>query len=305
MEKKSTILAGLCIGIALAAFFCGAGLILAESSGGSDNRIKVFVSIPPQAYFVDRIGGDRVDISVMVGPGHSPATYEPRPRQMAELGRAKLYFRIGVPFESVWMLRLASVNPEMKIVDTATGIELIAMKGREHGKGEEHGHERNGFKDPHIWTSLRLAKIQAETICNALIWEDRANRTYYQSNLVGFHRDLDELDAQIATMFEGRKTNRLMVFHPAWGYFARDYGLEEIPIEMEAKEPSARALAKLIEQAKQHGIKTVFVQRQFSKASAEAVARTIGARVVRVDPLARNYLENMREVAETFARVMR
>ena len=304
-KRKYSILVGLFLAAFLTGVFITIAVVWATSSSESKNRIKVFVSIPPQAYFVERVGGDRVDVSVMVGPGHSPATYEPRPKQMSELGGARLYFRTGVPFENVWMRRLAKVNPKMRVIDTHRGIELISVKSHGHGKRGTHAHLGIGLKDPHIWTSLRLVKIQAQNICDALVSEDIARRSYYKRNLAGLHRDLDNLDARIAKMFKDLKTRKFMVFHPAWGYFARDYALEEIPIEMEAKEPSAKALADLIEQAKQHRTRVVFVQQQFSKASAEAVARAIGAKVVQVDPLARDYLNNMRKVAETFARVMR
>ncbi len=303
-KRKSAMFFVLFAPLLLVGLFLGDAPVCGKSSVGSKARIKVFVSIPPQAYFVERVGGDRVDVSVMVGPGHSPATYEPRPKQMAAIGDAMLYFRIGVPFENAWMSRLAGLNPQMRVVDARRGIELISLKGHGHGQVGKDPHRGSGAVDPHIWASLRLAKIQANSICSALISEEPANRVYFEGNLAGFHRDLDKLDAQIAEMFRDLKTRTLMVFHPAWGYFARDYGLEEIPVEVESKEPSARALVDFIRRAKQQRIKVVFVQKQFSKASAKAVASAIGAGVVEVDPLARDYLNNMRNVAETFARFL-
>ncbi|NVM57103.1 MAG: zinc ABC transporter substrate-binding protein [Desulfobacterales bacterium] len=278
-----------------------------KSPAHDREKIKVFVSILPQAYFVERVGGERVDAYVMVGPGHSPATYEPMPKQMAELSKARLYFRIGVPFENVWMARVSKENPNMKVIDTRRGIELFAAKPSHHAKSEQHmeGHgETRGLQNPHIWTSLRLVKIQAQNIRDALIEEDPNHRDYYQSNLEAFHDDLDKLDAEITEILKSLNARKFMVFHPAWGYFARDYGLEEIPVEMEGKEPSAKTLACLIECAIGHGIRVVFVQQQFSKKSAEVVARTIGGRVIKIDPLAKDYLNNMRKIAETFGRVM-
>jgi len=284
-------------------FLCSIPVCAGSPIDGRD-KIKVFVSILPQAYFVERVGGDRVDISVMVGPGHSPATYEPIPKHMTELDKARLYFRIGVPFEDVWMMRISRANPRMKVIDTRRGIELRPIRAHYHNEGGQHHHDSTGMKDPHIWLSLRLVKVQAQNICNALISEDPAYRTYYENNLSAFEHDLDRLDGEIRSVFKNSRTRKFMVFHPAWGYFAHDYGLEQIPVEVEGKEPSARALADLIKVAKKEGISVVFVQSQFSTRNAEAVARAIGGRVVGIDPLARDYLKNMRKIAETFRRVI-
>jgi len=295
----------------------GAGLILvlaglllalgsplsAEMSGPLQEKMKVFVSILPQAYFAERVGGDRVDVSVMVGPGQSPHTYEPGPKQMYELSQAKLYFRIGVDFEKVWMERISKINPNMKVVDTRRGIELLPMKTHhDHGPHRPHG---QGLKDPHIWLSLRLVKIQAETIYEALATEDPAHRAYYLENLKAFDRDLDKLDREIAQSLKKAKSRKFMVFHPAWGYLARDYGLEQTPIEIEGKEPTAKDLIRIIEEAKEEGIGIIFVQKQFSKTSAETVARAIGGKVVHIDPLARDYLKNMKAIADRLAGVLK
>ena len=276
-----------------AILFLSSRTVCPESHWNSNGKIKVFVSILPQAYFVERVGGVQVDVSVLVGPGYSPATYEPTPRQMAELGKAKIYFRIGVPFENVWMMRISRTNPHMKVIDTRRDIELRPMNAYHSDKAQEHHPSPKGMKDPHIWLSLGLVKVQAQNICRVLISEDPAQRVYYQKNLKAFHHDLDELDAEIKETLENLKTRKFMAFHPAWGYFARDYGLEQIPIEVEGKEPSARALAGLIKRAKQEGIKVVFVQAQFSTRNAETVAQAIGGRIVQIDPLAKNYLKNI------------
>jgi zinc transport system substrate-binding protein len=278
--------------------------VYSKSEIAPSDSIKVFVSILPQVSFAERVGGERVDVSVMVGPGQSPATYEPRPKQMAELNKARLYFRIGVPFENVWMERISKANPNMKVIDTRRGIELLSMKAHHRHDDEAHHHHGNGMKDPHIWLSPRLVKIQAETMCDALIAEDSAHRSYYESNLRAFQADLDQLDGEIGEILKRIKTRKFIVFHPALGYFARDYALEEIPIQRQGKEPSAKILADLIEQAKEEGIKVVFVQQQFGHASAEMIARAIGGKVVYIDPLAKDYLENMRKIAETFVKVM-
>ncbi|MDA3835692.1 MAG: zinc ABC transporter substrate-binding protein [Spirochaetales bacterium] len=264
-------------------------------------KIKVFVSILPQAYFVERIGGDRVDVSVMVGPGQSPATYEPVPRQMVEISKAQLFFRIGVPFENVWMDRIGKTNPKMKVIDTQCGIKLLPMKTHHHKAPKQHTSlQKNSLKDPHIWTSLKLVKIQAKNICDALTDLDPANKVYYQNNLRAFIDDLNNLNAEIIESLKDIRVRKFMVFHPAWGYFARDYGLDQIPVEIGGKEPGAKELVNLINEAKNDGIKIIFVQKQFSKKSAEAIAAAIGGRIIQIDPLARDYLNNMKMIAETF-----
>ncbi|HID31232.1 MAG TPA: ABC transporter substrate-binding protein [Desulfobacterales bacterium] len=299
--RRSVLPDSLSLAMFLAILFLKAAQLCPEMSSDATEKTTVFVSILPQAYFVERVGGERVDVSVLVGPGYSPATYEPNPTQMAELSRAKLYFRIGVPFENVWIERMIKANPDMKVVDTRRGIELLPMKTHHHGEQKDHHHHGKILKDPHIWTSLRLAKIQVQNICDALIREDPAHSAYYENNLRAFHSDVDKLDREVTEVLRNLKTRQFIAFHPAWGYFAHDYGLEQIPIEVEGKEPGARALADLIKRAKEEGIKVVFVQAQFSTRNAETVARAIGARIVRIDPLAKDYLTNMMKIAEAFA----
>jgi len=306
MKNLKYISAGIFCGVLLADIFLSSVPVCASSDHSSLEKIKVFVSILPQTYFVERVGGDRVDVSVMVGSGQSPATYEPMPRQMVELGEAKLFLRIGVPFENVWMDRISKTNPKMKVIDTRRGIKLLPMKTHHHKALKQHASlQKDGLKDPHIWTSIRLVKIQAQNICDALINLDQGNKGYYQNNLGAFIDDLNNLDAEIVESLNGIRVRKFMVFHPAWGYFARDYGLDQIPIEIGGKEPGARELANFIEDAKNDGIKIIFVQKQFSEKSAEALADAIGGKIIQIDPLAGDYLNNMKIIAETFRRVMR
>jgi zinc transport system substrate-binding protein len=302
-----------CVGVWFSFLLLSTGHVSAGKSESvpPGKRIKVFVSIAPQAYFVERVGGDRVDISVMVGPGQSPATYEPRPKQMAKLGRASLYFRIGVPFENVWMQRIRKANPQMEIVDTRHGITLLPMKPHGHhddavtqGEKRKKVQHGKGVKDPHIWLSLKLAKVQSKNIYEALSEKDPLNKDDYQKNLEAFQRELDELDMTITHTLHNLKRRSFMAFHPAWRYFAHDYSLEQIPIEIEGKEPSAKSLANLIRQAKEERIRVIVVQKQFSERSAQTVADAIGGRIVRLDPLGENYLDNMKKIAYTFAKAL-
>ncbi|MBC7084542.1 MAG: zinc transport system substrate-binding protein [Bacillota bacterium] len=264
---------------------------LCEAASGNTasadaGKVRVVVSILPQAYFVERIGGDRVDVSVMVPPGASPHTYEPTASQMRDLARARMYVRIRVHFEEAWMPRISAANKNMLIVDSTSGIAL------------------SRDEDPHVWLSPRLVRVQAEHICRGLVKIDPAGREVYEHNKAAFLRELDALDEELARVLAPVRGRRFMVLHPAWGYFARDYGLQELPIEVEGKEPSAKELAALVETARANHVKVVFVQPQMSPRTAEVLARQIGARVVTLDPLARDWAANLRTVAQTLAEVL-
>lgn len=263
--------------------------------------LSVFVSILPQKYFVERIGGNRVQVSALVERGRSPETYEPTPRQMVKLAQAKLYFRIGIPFENIWLERIMAANPSMAVVDCRQSIPLLPAVDV-HGAGG--GEEGTGGVDPHIWTSPPLVKIMAAHIRNALALVEPVYSHQFEENYQAFARELDQLDLFIRQTLAGVTRHRFMVFHPAWRYFAHTYGLEEIAIEQAGKEPGAKSLAALIEWGRREGVRAIFVQKQSSRASAEVVAHAIGAKIVTLDPLAENYVSNLRHVATSLAKVL-
>jgi zinc transport system substrate-binding protein len=250
--------------------------------------IPVFVSIVPQKYFVERIGGEQVKVEVMVKSGESPATFNPNPKKMSLLSQAKLYFSIGVPFETIWIDRIQSIHPNLQVVP------LHDKVGTVHEQDSHHSHTTG---DPHIWTSPAKVKIIAQKIKDTLTRSKPENEKHFEANLQAFFNDLDLLDKDIRTILAKSNNRRFMVFHPAWTYFAEDYGLEQIAIEHEGKEPGARTLQKTIEEGKRLGIKVIFVQKQFSLSIAENIAKMIGATVREMDPLAEDYLGNMRRTA--------
>jgi zinc transport system substrate-binding protein len=271
------------------------------------DKLPVFVSILPQKFFVEQIGKDLVDVHVMVEPGASPETYEPKPRQMVALSKARLYFAIGVPFEKAWLQRIAASSPGMRIVHTERGIQKIPMSvgpliERKDREGEHHDH---GVLDPHVWLSPPLVMMQARNILMALQEVDAAHHAVYEAKYKAFIDKVVDLDEELMGIFAGKRGLQFMVFHPAWGYFADAYGLKQIPIEIEGKESTPAELKELIENARKHQIKVVFVQPQFSSKSAEQVAREIGGQVAFVDPLALNWDENLREVAAKFKASLR
>ena len=284
--------------------------------------VPVFVSIVPQQYFVQQIGKHKVDVSVMVQPGASPATYEPKPAQMAKLSKTSLYFAIGVPFETFWLDKIASANSHMTIVHTDKGIKKQPMAAHHHdGNGhdadghedhhdgkahseEGHDHGHAGL-DPHIWLSPRLVKIQAGNILDALATQDPENKDFYTTNYNAFIKNIDSLDQDLTQMLKDNAGMQFMVFHPAWGYFARDYKLRMIPIEIEGKAPKPAKLQELIQHARNEDIKVIFVQPQFSTKSAELVAKEINGQVMPANPLALDWLDNMKKMAAQFKEALK
>lgn len=274
---------------------------LAGCSGEAprSGQIIVTVSILPQKYFVERIGGDRVQVNVMVGPGADPHSYEPKPQQMRALSQSAAYFSIGIDFEKAWLERFAAANDKMAIVDTIAHIQRMPVTDRLGGAGQPEGEP-----DPHVWLSPELVKVQSQAIYEALARIDPGHQVGYQANLDAFVADIDQLEANIRETLKGVQGRKFMVFHPAWAYFARDFGLEQISIEVGGQEPSAQELATLIAEAKQAGIQVIFAEPQFSTRAAETIAGEIGGRVLLIDDLAEDWLANMRTVAKTFAEVM-
>jgi zinc transport system substrate-binding protein len=277
---------------------------------GSD-KPTVFVSIVPQKFFVQQISKGLVDVEVMVQPGASPATYEPKPSQMAKLASASAYFAIGVPFEQAWLGKISAVSPKMEIVQTDRGIVKIAMAQHNHEnemQGEQqHTEDRSGKEfsehiilDPHIWLSPVLVKKQLAVILAGLTSIAPESKAEFETNYRVFQEKIDALDLELQSSLQGSKGMRFMVFHPSWGYFAKEYDLEQVPIEIEGKSPKPSQLVELIHHARENAIGIIFAQPQFSQKSAQVLAREIGGKVIFVDPLAEDWLANLREVAEKF-----
>lgn len=263
----------------------------------------VFVSVLPQAYLAERIANGNADVDVLVGPGQDPHTYEPTPKQMTRLSQARVFFRVGVPFEDTLLPKLSSIQ-QLRIVDTRQGITLIPMvehhegedKADAHAEAAHHEHHENEL-DPHIWISPRLAKMQAQTICQTLAEIDPTHKAAYEKNLQQLQAELDGLDAQIAAALAPIKGKTFFVFHPAFGYFAQDYGLKQEAVETGGKVPGPKHVKELIDRARSEGVHVIFVQPQFSEQAARTIAQQIGGVVVPIDPLSKDYVANLQEVA--------
>ena len=263
----------------------------APAAPAAAGKIGAMVTVLPQVEFVSAVGGSRVDVTSMVPPGANPHTYEVTPAQMAKLSTARIYFKVGSPieFELTWLDKLAAQNESMTIVDCNKGIELI-----ESADPDEPG------IDPHTWTSPQNAGIIVGNICAGFVQLDPAHKSYYEANRDAYLQKVDALDADIKSSLAGVDSRIFIVYHPAWGYFAREYGLQQLGIEKEGKEPQAAYMARLINEAREKNIRVIFVSPQFDTRSAEAIAREIRGTVVSIDPEARDYLDNMRKVATAF-----
>jgi zinc transport system substrate-binding protein len=283
----------------------------AQAADKPAGKIKTFVSILPAAYFVERVGGTNVEVSVLVGPGQDPHTFEPTPKLVAKLADAKVLFKMGFPFEETIIKKMGATFKNVEVVDLQKGIKLRTMTEEEsqaeeaehehehgHGEAEEHEHHHEaGEMDQHTWLNPKLAKVQAKTIANTLIRIDPSHKAQYEKNLKKFQSDLDAVDQHLRKALAPLKGKTFFVFHPAFGYFGEAYGLKQIPVEIEGKEPTAKQLARLIDLAKEESVRVIFVEPQFSQKSANALARSIGGAVVPLDPLAHDYLKNLQEMA--------
>ena len=253
-------------------------------------KIRVAATIAPLSEFVKIVGGDKVAITVIVPPGAEPHTFEPTPSQMREVANADLYVMNGAGLE-FWMAKMLQANERMVVVDSSQGIALLQ--------------ESEGEIDPHIWLSLRNAAVQVDNICSGLIEVDPQNKDYYKKNRDNYLEKLKALDEELNRTFASKKSKIFVVHHPAWTYFARDYGLSQVPLMENEKEPGPKYLGEVVDLAKKNNIKTIFVEPEYNPKAAEVIAREMNASIISLDPLAENYLVNMaragREIAKSLA----
>ncbi len=268
-------------------------LVACQDKKNGTEKLQLTVSIIPQKYLVQCIAGDKSDILVMLPPGSNHETYEPAPRDMEKISSSALYLALGaLDFELSWLDRFSASNPAMKIVNTSEGISLISGHAHDHESEKDSKALSHGF-DPHTWLSVACMKIQADNICKALSAADTANASFYKRNLDNFYRTADSVDAKIREKLANHKGKAILIFHPALAYFARDYGLTQISIEQDGKEPSPAYMAELVKIAKEKGIRSVFISKEFDTRNAEAIAREINGKVVVFDPMAENWPANM------------
>ncbi len=276
-------------------FIAGTLIYFAASSQEEvDNgKIDVAVSIGPEVEFVKAVGGDKVNVILMVPSGSDPHTYEPLPGQLTRVSNAKMYAEVGTPveFEINYMGKIKSINPTMLVVNCSEGVNLIS------NTAENESDE----VDPHIWTDPKNAEIMVENIYQGLVQIDPADKDYFQKNRDQYLKKLDELDKNATKLIKEKNSSIIIVFHPAFGYYAKEYNLTMIAAMINDEEPSPQRIAMLVDTAQKNNIHVVFTEPQYDQKYMQSVASQIGGRVVFVNDLDENYLQNMENISKAFS----
>ncbi|WP_420209237.1 metal ABC transporter solute-binding protein, Zn/Mn family [Candidatus Electronema sp. JC] len=265
-------------------------LLLACSAAASAEPLPVLVSIVPQKWLAEQVGGSHVSVRALLDKGQDPHGIQPTPEQMTALFRAKIYFSIGLEFERELLDKVRQSADGVRVADVSAGIKKIPMTGH-----DDHGHDHGGSGlDPHIWLDPQNLQQMAANMAAALQEADPANAAAYANNLQTVTASLAALDEELKTALAPFKGQTFLVYHPAFGYFAQACGLRQEAVETGGKSPSPRQLRSLISAAKKEKAKVVFVQPQYDRKNGETVAKAIGGRVAVLDPMAENVPENLR-----------
>lgn len=284
---------------ALLAFACGPG----SSKGSRDGKRVLTVTIEPQRYFLDRIVGNAFTINTLVPVGTSPETYEPAPSVMVNMGKSEVYFMVGdLGFERAWSQRLAENNPEVLIVNCSDGVERMEGHEHHHDEGDAHHHHHHDGMDPHVWSSPKAVKLFTRNMLEAVVNADPGNEEIYRENYRQLLGTIERTDSTIQTLLDNAKGRSFIIYHPALGYFARDYGLSQLSIEFEGKNPSPSQIKELVDIARAEKVNTIFVQMGFDKKNAEVIAQEINGEIFVIDPLAYEWDEELIRIASILSR---
>ena len=288
---------------------CGLTAICLFTLGAASSAaepLEVVAGIPPVAYLAERIGGEHVAVEVLMQPGQDPHTFQPAPKQVESLGRAKLFFKVGMPFECQLIEKIAAARQDIAVVDTTTGVKKRLMAGGDEREESAHREKHDDADyDPHVWLSPPNLKIQAANIAAALENADPAHAADYRANSKKFDAELDALHEKIAKRLKPFAGRTIFVFHPAFGYFTDCYGLKQEAVQMGGKQPSLKQLQELVHRAEAARIKTVFVQPQFDPRSAQTVAQAIGGAAAPLNDMSKDVLANLEEIAEKVEKSMK
>ncbi len=254
--------------------------------------LEVFVSIAPQKFLADRLGGDRINTQVLIDEGKSPHLFHPSTRQLVAISKAALLFTIDMEFERILVKKLSQASVSLKVINSVQGIEKKAFPG-------QHEHNDHTTLDPHVWLSPPLLIQMASTMTDAIAGMDPENAAFYNANLRNLTAEFEAVDKKIQMELAAFAGSSFYVFHPSFAYFARRYGLHQEAVEIEGKSPTPKQLSKLITKARKENVKVIFVQEQFDPRSAKTVAQAIGGEVLSLNPLAENVMENLQVMAAT------
>ncbi len=280
---------------------CFSMILIILSSCGKRNTESdkpiISVSILPQKYFVEKITGNRFKINVLIPPGANEESYDPSPKQIADLLNSAIYFRIGyIEFEKTWIHDFLTDHPKLKVTDMSAGLPVIEA-GTDKNKKE--------WIDPHIWMSPEFVKKIALNTFNALVSIDTKNESLYKENYSKFSDEIDSVETAIRMKLQDIQQKNFIIYHPALTYYAADFGLNQLPLEREGKSPSANYLRTIIETAKKENIKVILIQKQFDASKAEVIAREINGQVIRIDPLDYNWERQILEITDKLANALK
>lgn len=283
--------------------YCVGVALLAACTSKTAPEKTVTVTIEPQRYFAEAIAGDKYTVKSMVGAGFNPEEYDPTPRQMVDLGKSEAYFRIGpIGFEQVWMNRIRENNPGLRIFDLSEGFDFTADAHGDEEEEDGHGHAHaHGGADPHLWSSIAGAKLIASNTLQAFIALDPENKAYYTDNYRSLLQDINETEQELHNQLDTLQNRTFIIYHPALTYLAREFGLKQLPIELDGKEPSPAQLKRLIETARDNGVEVVFVQQEFDKKNAELIANETGCTLVSINPLSYDWHGEMVRISNALA----
>lgn len=289
---------------------CGSG-----TRNNNEGKRMLTVTIEPQRYFLDQIVGNAFAINTLVPPGSSPETYEPAPSVMVDMAKSDIYFMVGdLGFENAWSKRLAENNPNVAIVNCSEGIER--MEGHDHSHDQEHYHAHDhdhhhgditahvhahSGVDPHVWSSPRAVKVLVRNMLDAVVKLDPDNEETFRTNFDTLSVKIERTDSLIRDLLKDAPSKSFIIYHPALGYFARDYGLHQISIEFEGKSPSPSQIKEIVDVARKEKINTIFIERGFDTKNASVIAQEIGAEVFEIDPLRYEWDEELLRIATILA----
>jgi len=276
---------------------CLCGCLQSTQNGASSKLPTVLVSIEPQKFFVEKIAAGRVNVEVLVPAGKEPETYVPSPDKIIKLAQSRVFFRIGFPSEEIFLPKLQTLAPKLKVVDTRHGLPLRMMEAHDHDDHSNDDYSSDGT-DPHLWLSPTLVLRQTETILQALIELDPAGKAEFKVNAELFRKELLQVRAEIAEILAPHRGETVYVFHPAYGYFCDEFGLKQKAIEVDGKSPKIKELAEWKRQAEADRVQVILVQPEFNPAPAELIAKEIGAKAIVHSTLGPNYLSGLVELAK-------
>ncbi len=259
-----------------------------------NGKIGVAVSIGPEVEWANAIGGDKVHVTLMVPEGADPHTYEPLPNQLTMVSNAKMYVEIGssIEFETNYMDKIRASNPNMVIVNASQGIQLIPNSAE----------NETTTMDPHVWVDPKNAMIMVNNTYNGLVEVDPADQKYFQKNRDQYLQQLKELDMNTTKILKNKNGTNILVYHPAFGYYAKDYNLTQVGAMLNDEEPSPQRIAKMVDIAKKNNVKVLFNEPQYDPKFMQSIASQINGQVLTVNDLGENYIQNMMNIAIAFSK---